>query len=391
MRTAEKILWILGIAGFLLGAIGLVQRASSGHVAAGYGTYVPWGLWVAMYAMLVGMAAGAFLLAAVTYGFGIRSLVPVARPALLVSLASFAGGMLAIWLDLGHPLRAWKLMLNTGFSSVMGWMAWFYLAYIVVLGLLVWRTAVLGEKQTGIVRGLGLVGIPLALALGGGEGALFGVLGARPFWHSGLTPVMFILEGLLSGAALVTFVVVVLQLVEERTGQLMGRIVLGLLALFIVFEWAEVSIGYYASIPAYAESLRLVLFGEYAWVFWGVHLGLGVAVPLVFLLVAARSKGMVALAAALIAVTALTTKLNLVIPGLAVPEFEGLRDAYTGPGLSFQYFPTTMEWLVGLWIAAVAGLVFLATYRIAGKLAARPEARGEPAGTRASDKLALQG
>ena len=57
----------------------------------------------------------------------------------------------------------------------------------------------------------------------------------------------------------------------------------------------------------------------------------------------------------------------MVIPGLAVPEFEGLQDAYTGPGLSFQYFPTTMEWLVSLWIAAVAGLVFLAAYRVAAK------------------------
>ena len=97
---------------------------------------------------------------------------------------------------------------------------------------------------------------------------------------------------------------------------------------------------------------------------------MGAVLPLVLLLVAASSRGAVALAAALVAFTALSAKLNVVIPGLVVPEFEGLRDAYTGPGLSFQYFPTTMEWLVSLWVAAVAGLVFLAAYRVAAKPAA---------------------
>ena len=364
MKTAEKVLWILGIASFLIGIVGLVQRAGSGHTAASYGTYVPWGLWVAMYAMLIGMSAGSFILAATTYALGLRDLVPAARLALPIALGTFVGGILAIWLDLGHPLRAWKLLLNTGFGSVMGWMAWFYLAYFVVLCLLLWMTLVRGQPETRAVRILGWVGIALALVFGGGEGALFGVVGARPLWQSGMTPVLFIVEGLLSGVALVTFIALLLGTVEDRAAVKLGRLVLGLLALSILFEWAEESTGYYASIPAYAEGLRLVLFGQFAWVFWGVHVGLGVALPLVILLAAGRSKGMVALATALIAFTALATKLNVVIPGLAVPEFQGLRDAYTGPGLSFQYSPTTMEWLVGMWIVAAGGLVFLATYRV---------------------------
>ncbi|MCL4371391.1 MAG: polysulfide reductase NrfD [Chloroflexi bacterium] len=367
MRAAEKVLWVLAIAGFLLGIVGLVQRVSSGHVEAAYGSYVPWGLWVAMYAMLIGMSAGSFIFAAATYAFDLRDLVPAARVALPVALGTFVGGILAIWLDLGHPLRAWKLLLNTGLGSVMGWMAWFYLAYFVVLCLLLWLTVVRGQGGTGGVRVLGWIGIVLALLFGGGEGALFGVVGARPFWQSGMTPVLFILEGLLSGVALVTFVALLLGTVGDRIALRLGRLVLGLLALSILFEWADLSIGYYASIPAYADGLRLVLFGQFAWVFWGVHVGLGAALPLGLLLWAGRSRGAVALAAALVAFTALATKLNVVIPGLAVPEFEGLQDAYTGPGLSFQYFPTTMEWLVSLWIAAVAGLVFLAAYRVAAK------------------------
>jgi protein NrfD len=251
-------------------------------------------------------------------------------------------------------------------------MAWFYLAYFVVLCLLLWL-AVMRRHEGGAVRVLAWVGIPLALIFGGGEGALFGVVGARPFWNSGMTPILFIVEGLVSGVALVAFAGLILRGMDETVTTTLGRLVLGLLVLSILFEWAEFSIGSYASIPAYADSQRLVLFGQFSWVFWGVHVGLGMVLPLVLLAAAGRNRGAVAVATALIAFTAISTKLNVVIPGLAVPELEGLRDAYVGPGLSFQYFPTTMEWLVALWIVASAGLVFLLCYRVL----ARPSAAAE--------------
>lgn len=384
MKTAEKALWVLGAAGFLLGIVGLVQRVGGGHIEANYGSYVPWGLWVAMYAMMIGMSAGSFIFAAATYAFRLRSLVPAARVALPVALATYIGGMLAIWVDLGHPFRAWKLWLSTGFTSVMGWMAWFYLAYFVVLCLLLWLAVVRRQPEGRAVRFLGWAGIALALVFGGGEGALFGVVGARPFWQSGMTPILFIVEGLLSGVALVTFAALVLQSVDQQAAVKLGRLVLGLLALTILFEWAEISIGLYASIPAYAESLKLVLFGQFSWVFWGAHVGLGVLLPLVLLAAAGQNSGAITVASALVVLTAVSTKLNVVIPGLAVPEFEGLRDAYVGPGLSFQYFPSTMEWLVGVWIVAVAGLLFLVAYRVAAK---PPEKREYDN----AEKSALQG
>ena len=57
-----------------------------------------------------------------------------------------------------------------------------------------------------VLRVLGGIGIPLAIALSGGGGALFGVVGARPVWNSGLTPILFLAGGLVSGGALLTFI-----------------------------------------------------------------------------------------------------------------------------------------------------------------------------------------
>ncbi len=364
MSMTEKILWGLSILIFIVGIAGLLQRLQTGHTQAGYGTYVPWGLWVGVYVTLIGMSTGSFLLASVILGFNIKRLEPLARPALLMALATFIGGMLAVWLDLGHPLRAYRLYIATGLTSIMGWMAWFYLLYGVVQLALLWFVAWKGQSGTRLISALGLIGAFLALMFGGAEGALFGVVGARDFWHSGLTPIIFLVEGALSGAALVTFFVLLLGLIDDQTSRVMRSVVLGLLLAAALAQFAEISIGYYASIPAYVASLRLMLFGPYWYVFWIINIGLGLAIPLILLLFAGSRRPALLLATGLVTFTALSTKLNLVITAQAVPEFNELRGAYTGPGLNYNYFPTLMEWLLAVWIVGVVALVALAGYRL---------------------------
>ena len=91
MKT-EKILWGVAIVGFLVGLIGLFQRVTGGHTVAAYNTYVPWGLWVALYTMLIGVSAGAYLVVALAYGFRVKALQSVGRIALFTAFAALAGG-----------------------------------------------------------------------------------------------------------------------------------------------------------------------------------------------------------------------------------------------------------------------------------------------------------
>jgi len=72
----------------------------------------------------------------------------------------------------------------------------------------------------------------------------------------------------------------------------------------------------------------------------------------------------VATAGALIAVTFISVRLNIVIPALAVEELKGLQGAFSGPGLSFAYFPSSTEWLFFIWTTSLAGLLFLVGYSL---------------------------
>lgn len=353
-----RALWILTLVGFVIGLVGVFQRVVGGHTVAAYNTYVPWGLWVAAYAMMIGLSVGAYLVVALAYGFRVQALKPVAPIALFAALATLAGGLMAIWLDLGHPARFWRLFLATNPTSIMGLMVWFYTLYGILLIALIVLTQRNPDARS--VRSLSLLGLPLVIIFGGAEGALFGVVSAQALWESGLTPILFLVEGALSGVALVLFLSVVLDRATEEAMRWLRGLVLGLLAAAIVLEWAEISTALYAGIPAKTASLNLVLFGPFWWVFWFFHVGLGIVVPALLLLFLNRQPWALATAGGLLALTAIASKLNLVIPALVVPEFEGLRTAFTGTGLTFNYFPTLAEWLLLVWIVSLSALVFLA-------------------------------
>jgi len=415
----NRIFWVVALVAFGVGLYGLYSRIAFGHERANYGSYVPWGLWVAAYLYLVGLSAGAFLFSTLVYVFNIRrvsgegtvaapavgmadgaafereQLEQVGKLALFTALVTLVGAMVCIWMDLGHPERAWKLIFQTSFRSVMGWMIWFYALYFVLLLVELWlalyadlvarsdrstlaRFLTFGRRDVSptalaadrrLLRILGSVGVVLAIAFHGSVGAIFGVVAARPYWNSALTPIIFLAGALLSGGALLTFVTSIWgpepgSASHRNLMGFLGQIVLALLALDVLLEWAAISIALWTGSPGESASLQLVLFGPYWWVFWILHVGLGVIVPAILLIFLRRRIWAVALAGALIAVTFLTVRLNIVIPGLAIPELPGLEAAFHGPGLTTLYVPSLSEWLLFVWAVGLAALIFLIGRRL---------------------------
>ena len=395
MRVLSFGIWLLV---FLAGLYGVYQRLATGHQLMGYTSYLPWGLGVALYIFFIGLSAGSFLLSSLIYVFSLHRLERVGKLALFTALVTLVAALLTIWFDIGHMERFWEIYVMPNWTSPMAWMVWLYTAYIILvtvefwfairgdlvewstrLGIRGWLASVLtlgrrdaSPRALGFDRRmltiLGALGVPLAIAFHGGVGALFAVVGARPFWNTSLYPLAFIVGALASGGALLTFVVAFFwperDTEEHReTVTFLGRITLGLLLLYLLFEWAEFSIPLYAGIPRHSMPFWTVLFGPYWWVFWGLHLGIGALLPIVLLLWRPRSPLWVGAASGLVALTFATVRLNIVIPGLVLPQLEGLENAYIDPRLSYYYFPTLAEWALNLFPAALAVAIFYLGYR----------------------------
>lgn len=357
MKATRMVLYGVWAAAFALGVFGLVQRFADGHALAGYGSYVPWGLWVAAYVYFIGLAAGAFLLAALVQTLHLETLKPLVPTALHTALASLVVGLAAIGLDLGRMGRAFSVFTSPHFSSVMTWMGWLYTAFFLLMLAIAWYTRS-GREAT--VRTLYTVGLPLAVIVPGGGGALFATLSANPYWHQPLYPILFIAGAALSGMALVTALAAWLWPSRTTMLQPLGKTLLALMATYVVLEAAEFSIPLWYGVSPEGQVLLQVLKGPHAWVFWGVHVALGLLVPAALLLSRPTSATYVGWAGALAAVSFFAVRLNLVIPGQLTPGLPGLDTAFIDPRLSFSYTPTSYEWFVLAFLASLgAALLWL--------------------------------
>lgn len=365
--VGTKVLWAIALVAFVIGLYGLYMRLTTGHVNAAYGSYVPWGLWVAMYLFFVGTAAGMFLIAALDVPLQVRAFAGVAPVALVAALVSLGAGLFQIWLDLGWMGRIWSVYLTPNFNSVMTQIVWGYTLF----GLLM--LSVLALRWRGgyakLVQVLMWLGIPLALFLSGGAGALLGVEASRSFWHAGLFPAQFPVFSIASGVALMLVIVGLIdeKIVPQRE-QLVRVLAIAAIALQVIklyFLWAEFSQSLYGGVPENVAAVNAVLYGQYAWAFWGLQIVLGTLLPLAILIVPrwAKQPALVGWAGMAMLLGFVVARANIIFPAMTVPEFDALRLAYTGPGLNYEYFPTTTEWLLAVWTVGAAALAFLIAHR----------------------------
>jgi molybdopterin-containing oxidoreductase family membrane subunit len=359
----KKITYTFGALALLFGLWGFYDRFSFGHQNANYGSYVVWGLWVAMYLFFAGIAAGGFMIATLDLLFNIPIFKGTGKVALWGALVSLAAALASIGLDLGHLERIWKVYLQGNPFSLLFQMVWGYTIFgLIALLALILEIRKPGSRALKIVMG---VGLPLSVFISGAVGALLGVNASRPFWHIGLFPVQFPVFSLASGAAMM---LVALGLFGPRNDphrpQQLWNLSLMTVVLLVVklyFIWADYSQSIYGNVPMNVEAVRQVLFGTYWWAFWIAQLLIGSLIPLIFLSQPkfAQHNGWAGWMGLLVLIGYAFARGLIIFPALTIPELTALTTAFSGPHLSFNYFPSLMEWAVTSGTIGIAVLGFL--------------------------------
>ncbi|MEX2549386.1 MAG: NrfD/PsrC family molybdoenzyme membrane anchor subunit [Nitriliruptoraceae bacterium] len=376
----RRALWGVFAVMLVLGLIGLTMRFVGGHLPAGYGSYVPWGLWIAIYFHGVGIAAGAFAVSALGYLFRREGLDTARslRLACVLVVATVGPSLLAVGLDLGRMERAWRILVTPSFTSMMAFNTFTYLALLGVCALVWFLTY---RPDRGWLRPLLVLGTLLIVMVPSQSGAFFGVVDAKPYWHSALLPILLFVSAMTAGAATLLFVRAVVGDVEGdpvrnetmSALRLLRIAVLVGLSVYFVLEFAEFSIALWNP-QASSPELSLVLTGPYWWVFWLVHILLGGVVP--FLLLLTRRPRVWVVASALIAVAFVSSRLNVLIPGQAVAELEGLQEAFVHPRLDYVYQATPMEYLVAFFCVALGMAIMYLGRRVSVALEPRLTGKG---------------
>src|SRR5512134_910152 len=282
-----------------------------------------WGWEIPLYLFVGGIVAGMMVIAGVAMlraarGEDTRSFFSLQTPLLAFMLLNL--GMLALLLDLAHPLYVWAVYLTFEPASPMSWGSWvLLLVYAVLLVSALIRLPDawpwIGERVPQIHRAsdwliatprrlaaLGWINIGFGVAVGIYTGILLNTMVARPLWNTSILPALFLVSGLSAGAALVhvatmlhparpaptsalggAFAAVVQPIGPEPprrdTVNSLIRADVMLLCVELVLI-ALLLIGLLTSTAAQAEAASLLLSGRYAIAFWAVIVLLGIAVPI---------------------------------------------------------------------------------------------------------------
>lgn len=382
---SRRLKWALAVLLLVMtgiGVAGLVVRLSTGLILANFSSVLPWGLWLSLYIYFIGLSAGSFLLSTLVYVFGVKRYEPVGRIALFQALGCLVLGICFILLDLGRPERFYRTLTNWSYSSVLAWEILFYLAYIVILCIEIWillrhdltrrwpflqrlrrgrENRPFSEKDRRVVKILATIGIPVAIGVHGGTGMIFAVVKARPFWHSGLFPLIFLISAMVSGGALLAFLTAFLSRIERSMRQQIVGSLTRLVAAFLILDLfvlaLEIMVVLYGNVSHHVLPYRLMMSGSYWYVFWFIQICAGAVIPFIIIF-GRRDRDLkwLGLASLLICLGVVGVRLNIVIPAQQTAWYGGLPVAYQGLRNPTGYFPSGNEWLsslglltLGLW------------------------------------------
>jgi molybdopterin-containing oxidoreductase family membrane subunit len=358
----RRILYALAIVAIVLGIFGFASRLFLGERDVGYGSYVNWGLWVAMYLFFAGLAAGSFMVASLDYLFRVELFKGTGRYALWATIVTLPAALVLIGLDLGHWDRIWKVYLQPNPNSLLAQLVWgysvFWIVAIVALGLAARRSDLW-------LRAAMVVGLVLSLFVSGGVGALLGVNAGQVSFHTSMLPAQFPVLNLSAGIALMAVIVGFFGVVDparrERLLRVLGLSLVALLTVKAYFLWVDYSQVIYSNVPDAVAVADTILFGQYSWAFWGLQVVLGLIVPwLLFVWPGTSQRPVLAgLAGVLVLLGLAVGRTAIIFPQLSVPDLEGLAEAFSHVRLSFDYVPSLVEWSVLVGVLGVATLAYL--------------------------------
>jgi Ni/Fe-hydrogenase subunit HybB-like protein len=207
-----------------------------------------WGLLIVVYPYVTGLVAGAFILASLVKVFNVKELQPVYRMALLTALAFLLVATLPLLAHLGHPEKAYEILVTPNTSSAMAMFGFVYAWYLMAVLLLeiwfdyrkdlvLWAQANKGPKKwlyktislfssdisekairfdNKAEKIITILGIPSAFLLHGYVGFIFGSIKANPWWSSVLMPIVFLFSAIVSGIALVLIIYMVVTPIRKK-------------------------------------------------------------------------------------------------------------------------------------------------------------------------------
>ncbi len=206
--TGSRRYWIW--VAFLLALIGIgfvfyLRQLDYGLGITGMSRDVTWGLYIAQFTFLVGVAASAVMVVLPYYLHDYKAFGKITILGEFLAVAAVTMCMLFIFVDLGQPSRVLNVMLYPSPNSVMFWdmvVLNGYLVLNVVIGWTVLDAEQEGHAAAGWVKPLIYLSIPWAVSIHTVTAFLYAGLPGGRFWLTAILAPRFLASAFASGPAL---------------------------------------------------------------------------------------------------------------------------------------------------------------------------------------------
>lgn len=352
----------------LLGINAYCKQLVHGLITTGMTDQVSWGLYIANFTFLVGMAAAAVMLVIPVYIYRNRELHDLVIFGELFAVASIVMCLLFVNVDLGRPDRFMHIFWRFNFPiSMLTWdvvvLGGYLLLNMHICGYLIYAAYRRRHPSPMFYVPFVFIAIGWAISIHTVTAFLYVGLGGRPFWNSAIIAPRFLASAFAAGPAVI---ILTLQVIQRAAGYRVPAGALGLLrnitTIALTVNMFLLACELFTEL--YAETAHNV---STIYLFFGLH-GRHALVPWIWTAIALNTAALVILyLPAARGVRYLNVACVLMIVGIWIEKGMGLIVPAFVPsplGEIVEYTPTVNEILVCLGIWAFGFLLYTIFVRI---------------------------
>jgi len=372
-------IWIIFLLVIMtIGFFCYMQQLDYGLGVTGMSRDVSWGLYIAQFTFLVGVAASAVMLVLPYYLHDYKAFGKITVLGEFLAVAAVIMCVLFVFVDLGQPSRVMNVILHPSPTSILFWDMIVLSGYLLINIITGWVILSCNHKDVpppGWVKPLIYLSIPWAISIHTVTAFIYAGLPGRSFWLTAIMAPRFLASAFASGPALL----IIFCLILKRYGQFdagvkaisaLSKIVAYALAASIFFVLMELFTAFYSQIPEHAGHFQYLFAGLdghhnlVPWMWTSAVLAFA-ALGMLIIPSIRRKEGWLAMACVFVFVSLWIEKgLGLVVTGFIPSPLETIT----------EYVPTGTEiaitlgiWAVGFLILTILYKIFIAVFQITEK------------------------
>ncbi|MEE8575248.1 MAG: NrfD/PsrC family molybdoenzyme membrane anchor subunit [Thermodesulfobacteriota bacterium] len=266
------LIFLLSLMGLLV--IGAFMQGVYGMNVTGLNDQVTWGLYLANFVFLVGLAAAAVTVVFPGYIYNHEPTKKIALLGEMLAIAAVNMCMIFVLFHMGRPDRLWHIIPGIGiFNWPNSMLTWDILALNVYLGLnavcgfYYMYKKFMGERVARWYKPLIYVSCAWALSIHTVTAFLMNTMPTRPMWAHSVLPIKFIVTAFAAGPAFMIIAFTIIRNntdleIQDRVFDLLSQIVVWCLGIALFLTISELVTEFYPG-TEHSYSLQFLVLGKH--------------------------------------------------------------------------------------------------------------------------------